>query len=117
MKDFLPPVHTPEWRAFKAYAISQYKEAWKIAEDSIPDTWGGSPWDRGADLKIRAIMVTFDKAASPLIYLYDRWKSLSQEDQEKFWLPEDLAKVKAEAGLVSAKAHDLLGGMPNAEAS
>ncbi len=119
MKDFLPPVHTPEWRAFRNYAVSQYKEAWKIAEDSVPDNFGGgTPWDRaGSDLKIRALMVTFDKAASPLIYLYDRWKSLTVEDQERFWLPADLQKMKAEADKLSAEAHNLLAGVPNAEAA
>ena len=94
------PLGTPEWASFKAYAIACYKEAIDIAEQASRT--------REGQLNTLTFQIILEKTASPLIYLWEKWQTLTAQQKLQFATPEYAEQLKqamkeAEKALQQAK--------------
>jgi len=105
-RDVPYPLGTPEWASFKNYVVAYFKEAIEIAKKVAQETTSTGPW---APQTPRLFDYVFDKAASPLVYLWEKWQLMSIDDKLKYATPEyakELERIKAESQKVKDKVKD-----------
>jgi len=87
------PLGTEEWKSFRNYAQTYYKEAIEIAKECTQDP--------------ESYRTLLNATISPLVYLFEKWQLMSIEDKLKYATPEykaELERMKAEAQQVKERA-------------
>jgi hypothetical protein len=98
------PIGTAEWESFKKFAVAHYKDAIAIANESLHGL--------GVERGMHTFLAILDKTASPLIYIWEEWQLLSNEQKLPYATPEYrefLEKAIAEAKKVAEKMTSQLG--------
>jgi hypothetical protein len=68
-----PELTADEEIEFEKYAIRHYSEAWRLAADIIRSIPTQNRQDWFPETETIAIRATFDKLASPRVYLVEKW--------------------------------------------
>jgi len=79
---------TPDMRGFLEYAKEHYRRVWAIAKQ-ISNIAAENATER-RDFR----NLTFQVMATPLVYLYESWDSMSMEEKKKYMSEEDRQKLE-----------------------
>ena len=80
--------NTPDMRGFLEYAKEHYRRVWAIAKQ-ISNIAVESGIEK-RDFR----NLTFQVMATPLVYLYESWSSMSMEDKKQYMSEEDREKIE-----------------------